>query len=532
VPAEIGCVMNSQISSRVTSSNEEYADAYDLLRALLADRGTDDCSVASEGTEQGLLRCREIKSGQLWSALADEAEYHGVAPLIEPMITALSRKKPEAVSDDVRRAFVTLASYHRRAAVAREKCVDQLLAAFAIVGIPIILLKGAALAHRIYPAPELRPMVDIDVLIDPADAEHAVAITRGLGYSFARRHASPFAGRMHHFPAATADQSGFRIALEIHMDAMSPNQGCSLTIATLTAKTQPFQRGYGPSGIALGHTDMLRHLARHAFEPARRIRLKHLYDIWRYHVIFRDEINWRELATRFPDVIVVLQLVSYVFARPGAAANNSTSEPVPAGVGLGMVPLSEIAAADVGLCAKFAALFNPPAWWLHGFYGVPPEKSLLTCRTIHHPITLARWLAKRFVAGFGLSASAPACIAGYQEACHSEPFRGQLMTGLQKTMIDHTPVPAADVEMDTVDGEVLLFHPQQARAVYLNQTAAAVWTLCNGSRSVREIIRVIGECYPDADAKLTDEVLVTLNQLQESGVLLVRERALIAGQSE
>jgi hypothetical protein len=52
--------------------------------------------------------------------------------------------------------------------------------------------------------------------------------------------------------------------------------------------------------------------------------LKQLYDIQRYHVIFRDEINWRELAIRFPKVTVVLQLVSYVFAR-----SINASEPAP-----------------------------------------------------------------------------------------------------------------------------------------------------------------------------------------------------------
>jgi Uncharacterised nucleotidyltransferase len=390
------------------AANDEYTDAYGVVRALLIDRGPDDCRVASEATERILLRCPEIKDAWFWRTLADEAEYHGVAPLIEPMITALSRKKPEAVPDDVRRAFVALASRHRRAAVAREKCVDQLLVAFATAGIPIILLKGAALAHRIYPSPELRPMVDIDVLIDPADTERAVAIARSLGYSFACRHGSRFANRMHHLPVATTTQSGFRIALEMHVDTMSPNQPDSLTLATLASKPQPFRRGSGPNGVALGHTDMLRHLVRHAFEPARRVRLVHLYDLWRYQTIFRDEIDLREIAARFPGVIVVLRLVSYVFASPHSADHpfSAVSEPVPAGLGLGMVPLSEIATADIGLNAKLAALFNPPAWWLHGFYAVPPEKSLLVCRTIRHPATVARWLAKRLVAGIGSSAPA------------------------------------------------------------------------------------------------------------------------------
>jgi len=402
--------------THAATANDDCADAYGVVRALLIYRGPDDCSVANEATERILLRCNEIKDAQLWRTLVDEAEYHGVAPLIEPMITALSRKRPEAVPDDVRRAFVALASRHRRAAVAREKCVDQLLAAFVTADIPIILLKGAALAHRIYPGPELRPMVDIDVLIDPADTKRAVAITRDLGYCFASRHGSRFAGRMHHLPVATTTLSGFRISLEIHVDTMSPDQPDSLTLATLAAKPLPFRRGSGPNGVALGHTDMLRHLARHAFEPARRVRLIHLYDLWRYKTMFRDEIDWRKLEARFPYVIVVLRLVSYVFTSPRSPDRpfSAISEPVPAGLGLGMVPLSEIAAADIGFISKLAALFNPPAWWLHGFYAVPPEKSLLVCRIIRHPATVARWLARRLAAGIGLSEPAPACIVRCQ----------------------------------------------------------------------------------------------------------------------
>jgi hypothetical protein len=401
--------MQPRILSRAATAREELTDAYGVVRALLTDRGLDDHSIPSEASERIFLHCRDAKRDQIWRTLADEAEYHGVAPLIEPMITALSRKRPALIPDDVRRAFVALASRHRRAAVAREKCIDRLLAAFANSAIPIVLLKGAALAHRIYPGPELRPMADIDVLINPADAEKAVGIARGLGYAFACRHQSRFAGHMHHFPAATTTQSGFRISLEIHQDALSPNQADRLTLATLAGQPQPFRRGAGLNGMALGHTDMLRHLAHHAFEPARRVRLIHLYDLWLYQAIFRNEIDWQMLGSRFPEVIVVLRLVSYVFAgaRPADDFFGAGSEPAPAGVGLGMVPLSEIAAGDIGFFAKLAALFNPPAWWLHGFYGVPPEKSLLICRTVRHPVTLARWLAARLIAGIGVSDPAP-----------------------------------------------------------------------------------------------------------------------------
>jgi hypothetical protein len=91
---------------------------------------------------------------------------------------------------------------------------------------------------------------------------------------------------------------------------------------------------------------------------------------------------------------------------------------------------------------------------------------------------------------------------------------------MMEERLSAVPRPAADVEMEVVEGELLLYHPRQTRAVYLNATAALVWGLCDGSRSLGEIVRVIGESYPDASS-LTDDVLSTVEQLRESGVLVI-----------
>jgi Coenzyme PQQ synthesis protein D (PqqD) len=88
-------------------------------------------------------------------------------------------------------------------------------------------------------------------------------------------------------------------------------------------------------------------------------------------------------------------------------------------------------------------------------------------------------------------------------------------------VIDLVPKPTAHIEVEVVEGEVLLYHPQETRAIYLNPTAAVVWGLCDGKRTVSEIIRLISESYPDAGQNLNDDVLVALKQLEESGVLVV-----------
>jgi len=85
---------------------------------------------------------------------------------------------------------------------------------------------------------------------------------------------------------------------------------------------------------------------------------------------------------------------------------------------------------------------------------------------------------------------------------------------------DLVPRQVSGVETEIVGKEVLLYHPGQTRAVYLNPTAALIWGLCDGNRPVREIVRLIGESYPEAGNSLADEVLTTLKQLRENGVLV------------
>ena len=381
---------------------QQSNDAYGVLRALLTLRGADDGGLLRERAALLWPSAEGTQDDPPWSSLADEAEYHGVAPLIGPMIAALSATQTD--QEKVGRVFGVLVRRHRRASTVREACIDELLLAFANAGLPIILLKGAALAHLLYPSPALRPMVDIDVLIATQDVTRASAIVRELGFSFADGHGSRFAGRMHHLPPATKDRCGFRITLEVHTDTMSPNQPERLTFATLSEPPQRFRRGAGPEGLALGHTDMLRHLTRHAFEPARRIRLIHLYDLWRYQKMLDHKVDWRKLASRFPPVIIALRLVSQVFSDESFThgPGGTTARAVPAGLGLGMVPLSEIRTMNGGPAAKLDALLNPPAWWLHGFYAVPPDASLLICRTMRHPAVVSRWLTHRLLARIGL----------------------------------------------------------------------------------------------------------------------------------
>jgi hypothetical protein len=93
------------------------------------------------------------------------------------------------------------------------------------------------------------------------------------------------------------------------------------------------------------------------------------------------------------------------------------------------------------------------------------------------------------------------------------------MTASDQANIEHIPVPVADVKTEVVGGELLLYHPRDARAIYLSPSAAVIWSLCDGHRRIGDIIALIGQSYPDSTDSVTADVFATIAQLRESGVL-------------
>jgi hypothetical protein len=73
--------------------------------------------------------------------------------------------------------------------------------------------------------------------------------------------------------------------------------------------------------------------------------------------------------------------------------------------------------------------------------------------------------------------------------------------------------------LEDMDGEVLLYHVSSTRTLHLNSSAAIVWQLCDGERSVGAILDFLKENYPDAGEDLKDDVLSALEELISNKVL-------------
>lgn len=81
-------------------------------------------------------------------------------------------------------------------------------------------------------------------------------------------------------------------------------------------------------------------------------------------------------------------------------------------------------------------------------------------------------------------------------------------------------IPRANTEfsLEEIDDELLLYHPAKTKAVYLNETAALVWQLCNNERSVAEIVSLLEENYPESET-IRSDVEHTLQQLADNGAV-------------
>jgi coenzyme PQQ biosynthesis protein PqqD len=82
------------------------------------------------------------------------------------------------------------------------------------------------------------------------------------------------------------------------------------------------------------------------------------------------------------------------------------------------------------------------------------------------------------------------------------------------------PTPVDGFQVENLDGEIVLLHPAHNLIIYINQTGALVWQLCDGRRSVDEIIEILSDAYPESKAEIAVDVPQTIQTLVSRGALV------------
>lgn len=137
-----------------------------------------------------------------------------------------SQLKAMALRSDLRMTMVS----HR---------LDRTLEALAAQQIPALLLKGAALGRTVYGSLARRPMLDIDLLVQPeqAAAARAVALQAGWVPQNLERANDQYAGHFHLPPLS--DGIGLSFNLELHTALFLTGHPFSWPLEELWARSQP-----------------------------------------------------------------------------------------------------------------------------------------------------------------------------------------------------------------------------------------------------------------------------------------------------
>jgi hypothetical protein len=229
-----------------------------------------------------------------WLAVAAD---EGVVALVDARI----RAAPAGVPVDIQRAFADAARADVARLMVRQAEARRVLARFAAAGLPVLLLKGSALAYWAYPEPHLRSCADVDLLFASRDQALAAAATLADDGYVVRQPFGDLATR--EFLCLRENGGARAVELDMHW---------SLSSAPLFADRLGFEElmaasialpGLAPGALGLGPVHAVLHACMHRASDLANgggEKLKWLYDL---HLLTAglDDADWRALSALAAD---------------------------------------------------------------------------------------------------------------------------------------------------------------------------------------------------------------------------------------
>ncbi len=183
-----------------------------------------------------------------WQRLTPLVSYHLRSPDFNPLV-------PEPIT--ARLKAVHYQSLARNMLLQDE--LGRILSAFNKEGIPVIVLKGAALLDTVYRDISLRPMSDLDILVRPEDLKRAEALVLRLDYVYvARQDNGNVNTENRHLPNLAHRKKG--IPLELHQHIVNADDACYFDIARFWARAQPVRKN-SAEALVFSPEDLLAHLS-------------------------------------------------------------------------------------------------------------------------------------------------------------------------------------------------------------------------------------------------------------------------------
>ena len=176
-----------------------------------------------------------------WPRALTLAEMEGATPAVWRLLQPRRDEIPREIAEFLR--MRTMVSEFRMTLLSQR--AQESVRAFVAAGIPVMLLKGAAIGALTDPTFRTRPMGDVDLLIHPADTARAVELLLATGWSVTTDQVVvELLQGQHHLPHfVRADLPGLR--LELHTMLLPPGHPFAVELETLwraaVAAPAPFE---------------------------------------------------------------------------------------------------------------------------------------------------------------------------------------------------------------------------------------------------------------------------------------------------
>jgi hypothetical protein len=308
--------------------------------------------------------CEALDAVPSWNVVLDSAEFHGLEALLAAHIRAACIQIPRPAEERLRARCVQNA----HATAVRSRIVSEVLSDLDRARIPVLVLKGAALAQLVYTNPLLRPMRDVDVLVPEREAQRATQVLSRLGFCAG----GPSVGSSHHhLQAMSKTVDGATITIEVHTELFARTPFVKpLRYQDLCRASQSFDWG-GLTHRTLGREDMLWHVYAHAFVInvfCREVRLISVADLMHATEAWLDLVDWDDITRRYPRMVRALPFIHQLTRTPGS--------------------VRPIAAPFQWWGALHPDVIWPSEWWFGMRYGIRGPLDWMWYRCLGHPARL------------------------------------------------------------------------------------------------------------------------------------------------
>jgi hypothetical protein len=163
-------------------------------------------------------------SPSVWQRLDDPQRFLALATehRVRPLLAWHLRQAGELAAwpAAIRQPLIEIERTEAALEILRRRALCTVLRAFQSADLPVLLLKGAALAYDLYPEPWLRPREDTDLLVRPDDARRAGAVLASIGLQLVERPAGRIVSHQQLF--LRPDARGPFDAYDLHWKIANP----------------------------------------------------------------------------------------------------------------------------------------------------------------------------------------------------------------------------------------------------------------------------------------------------------------------